>query len=157
MIKRKTPPDYEKIRLRLAGLCARSEQCTSDIRRKALQSGLSRAEVDSIIAFLSDNRFLDDRRFAGAYARDKAALAGWGPYKIRMGLRQKGISEELADEALASVDEETYSNTLAKLVESAARRLDLSDPSDRNRLLRQLAARGFSLSSISRFLDTEEY
>ena len=40
--------------LRMADLCARSEQCPYDIRRKLLLKGMAAADVESVIAELSD-------------------------------------------------------------------------------------------------------
>ena len=55
-------PDAAK--LRMADLCARSEQCEADIRQKLYRLGLSSVEVQQIITQLIDEKFIDNARFA---------------------------------------------------------------------------------------------
>lgn len=109
------PLDYEKARLRYASLCARSEQCCYDIRMKAKRAGLSSEDTERVIDYLVSNRFIDERRFAGAFARDKATFSGWGPYKIKGALILKRIPWDIIDEAMDSIPEETYTATVKKI------------------------------------------
>ena len=40
-----------------------------------------------MVAELKEDRYVDDARYAAAFAREKASLQGWGPVKIRFQLR----------------------------------------------------------------------
>lgn len=143
--KRKPKPvSEEAARLRMASLCARTEQCEYDIRMK-----LSRILPDSqacqrVISFLKDNRFIDNERFAGAFARDKIRFSGWGPTKVRAALRLKRIDNDLISQAIASVGDEEKTETLLRIATTKAKRLDLELYDDRMKLMRFLAGRGFS-------------
>lgn len=139
---------YEKMLLRLAGLCAGSEQCSADMRGKALKAGLSASDADRIVEYLVGNRYVDDARFARAYASDKVRFCGWGRMKIRMGLRGKGVSDAEISDALAAIEASEYSEALAKALAAKARSLDLSDVKDRRSLYRHLASRGFESGLI---------
>ena len=76
--------EEKKVLERLQRQCARMEYCVSDIRRKALKAMEGDADAaDRIVASLVKDRFVDDRRFAAAFAREKSALQGWGTVKIR--------------------------------------------------------------------------
>ena len=63
----------------LSAQCARREYCVSDIRRKALERlEFDAAAADAVVASLVADGYVDDRRYAAAFARDKSALSGWG-------------------------------------------------------------------------------
>lgn len=139
-------PDPEALRLKMASLCARAEQCSSDILKKLRRAGLSSSESQEIIDYLKQHRFISDQRFAEVFARDKVRFAGWGRYKIRQALRAKAIPDGLIQSALASVDEADYVEALEKAMLAKARSLDLTDRNDAVKLFRHLASRGFESS-----------
>lgn len=127
----------------MAALCARSEQCSFDISRKLHRAGLTDAGVKSILDRLEANGFIDDRRFAGSFARDKVRFSGWGKLKIRMALATKQIPPRTIAEALDSISSEDYKKALVSAATLKARGLNLADYGDRAKLMRHLAARGF--------------
>lgn len=149
----KQPLDPDKALSRLAGLCARSEQCEYDLRQKLLRWNVSRPRHDEIISWLIDHKFLDDARFANAYCRDKFRFNHWGKIKIRIMLKSKRISDDVIEQAIHSIDSEEYARQLDALVKAQARQFNLADYNDKNKLMRRLAARGFSLSEISAALN----
>ncbi len=139
--------------MRLADLCARSEQCESDLRRKIRLAGLTTDEADRIIEALQSGKFLDDARFARAYARDKVRFAGWGAAKIRMGLAAKRITGTLATQAIEAIDRREYIDALKRAALAKARSLDLTSREDVQKLYTHLAQRGFESQLISRITD----
>ena len=134
--------DYGKALLMMCDLCARAEQCESDLRLKMMRKGLDAAGIDRVIDYLYENNYLNEERFAKAYARDKHRFNGWGRLKLRIMLAAKGVGREAVTEALASLDEEEYAGILSRLAASKARTLDLSEHADRQKLLRSLYGRG---------------
>ncbi len=135
---------------RMQALCSRREYCVADIRRKLLRlrdHPLLPEEAEQIIADLVKEKYLDDARYAGAFARDKAALTAWGATKIRYALRAKGISDEAIDQALESIEPERSEERLRKLLASRSRALS-GDPKAKQKLLRFALARGYSYDEI---------
>lgn len=59
-------------------LCSRSEQCSADLAKKMHGWGISSGNIEKILALLVRDRFVDDNRFAAAFACDKYRFAGWG-------------------------------------------------------------------------------
>ncbi|MBO7510931.1 MAG: RecX family transcriptional regulator [Bacteroidales bacterium] len=140
---------------RMQALCSRREYCCSDIRRKLLRlrdHPLLPEEAEGIIAELVKEKYLDDARYAGAFARDKAALTAWGAAKIRYALRAKGISEEDINRALESIEPERSQERLRKLLENRFRSL-AGDPKYRQKLLRFALARGYAYDEINEWLE----
>lgn len=133
----------------MAGLCARSEQSSREIREKLIRRGLDRATIERVLEYLVENKFVDDRRYAFAFSHDKVAFQSWGRNKIRVGLMQKGIASDFISEALEALDEDEYSAACLRVARAKARQLDLSERDDVARLYRHLASRGFESSVIS--------
>ena len=144
-------PDELKWALaRMQALCSRREYCSADIRRKLLRlkdHPLLPEEVEKILAELVKEKYVDDARYAGAFARDKAALTAWGPTKIRYALRAKGISDEDIRQALESIEPERSEERLKKLLASRWRALS-GDPKAKQKLLRLGLSRGYSYDEI---------
>ena len=146
------PADPEALLKRMAGLCAKSEQCIFDIRTKLFKAGLQREKREEIIDYLVANRYLDDARFARSFAGYKVRFAAWGKRKIRMALAAKRIPADFISAALESIDEEDYEAAITRVIESKKRELDISDSNQRAKLYRHLLSRGFETDIISRNL-----
>lgn len=106
MLKRKAPLTFENALSRAADLCARCEQCSPDILKKLDSWGINASDSAKIIRRLEELKFLDNLRFAKAYAHDKLHFSGWGRRKIRQGLWAKRLSTNIIDHAFDDIDEE---------------------------------------------------
>ena len=147
-------PDPKKILERYERQCARMEYCSSDIRRKALKAlGGDADAAEKIVASLVKDGFVDDRRYAGAFVREKSALQGWGEAKLRFMLAGKGISRDVIADALTEIDAEKASAKLLKLLQAKARTLE-GDPAFRLKLLKFGLSRGYDYDSVDRLVRT---
>lgn len=146
----------KKVLLSLQALSARKEYCSSDIRKKALErmDGDTQA-VDEILASLIEDKFVDDGRYAAAFARDKATLTGWGPIKILHALRAKKIDPKLINAAIEEISEDTARAAyikLKKVLETKAHSLQ-GDPYIKFKLIRFALSRGYEYDSITPIVD----
>lgn len=133
--------------LRLATLCARSEQAEGDLRKKLHDWAIAPCDIDAIIHRLKQERYLDNERYARAYCRDKLRFNGWGRIKIAFMLKGKGIEQEIIDNAIAEIDEEQYLTILNDTLATKAKALGDKTPEQaRAALLRFAASRGFESS-----------
>ena len=97
--------DITKTLNNLRRQCSRREYCTADILKKALKSlEGDREEAERVLRTLVQEKYVDDRRYAEAYAREKSAISGWGEVKIKYMLSAKGIAKEVISEALTEID-----------------------------------------------------
>lgn len=141
--------DIEKERVRMAGLCAKSEQCEADIKSKLLKTTLTSAEICDILDFLKENKFIDHRRYAGSFVRDKIKFAKWGRIKIRYALKMKGIKESIFLPVLEGIDMDEYLAGAVKLIEAKGKKLDLRKREDIAKVYRYMTSKGFESSIIS--------
>lgn len=138
----------KKVLVSLQGRCARREYCRAEMRQKALKAlDGDAAAAEEILESLVVDGFVDDARYAGAFAREKAVLDGWGPVKIRYMLRGKGIEASDIDEALASIDAGAASEKLGKLLAAKAKSLH-GDPQARLKLIKYALSRGYNYEDI---------
>ena len=87
----------------LMRLAARSEKSTGDALRLMRTWGVPAAEQRGVLNKLIADRYIDNRRYAEAYTREKSQLAGWGERKIAMQLRLKGVERETISTVLAEL------------------------------------------------------
>lgn len=145
--------DPMKIADRMRGLCSRREYCRQDIMKKLLTAlDGDREQAGKILDKLVEERYVDDLRYASAFARDKSSIAGWGDTKIRYMLSAKGISREVIAEALQEVDESKASDRMEKLLLNKVRSLK-DDPQRRLKLLRYSLGRGYQYDEVVEVID----
>lgn len=145
--------DPAKVADRLRRLCSRREYCRSDIMKKALASLEGNVdEASGVVDILIEEKFIDDLRYATAFARDKASISGWGEAKIRYMLLSKGIPSGTINEALSEIDGGKASLRLQKLLENKARSLS-DDPQKKLKLLRFALGRGYGYDEVRNVLD----
>lgn len=142
-----------KVADRMRALCSRKEYCRKDVMKKvlaAMDGDLAKAE--EIVCKLVEERYVDDKRYATAFARDKASIAGWGTTKIRYMLAAKGVDREIIASALEEIDVNRADTRLEKLMENKARSLK-DDPQRRMKLLRFGVGRGYGYEEVSSMID----
>lgn len=110
------------------------------------------AKAEEVVAKLVEERYVDDLRYATAFARDKASITGWGEAKIRYMLSSKGIDRELIAQALDEVDDKRAETRLEKLMENKVRSLK-DDPQRRLKLLRFGLGRGYTYDQVTEMID----
>ena len=133
---------------RLQNLCAKQECCSADILQKALKAlDFDRAAAQEVVDALVKDKYVDDARYAAAFAREKASITGWGPIKIRYALAGKGIKGETVDNALEEIDPGRADAKLRKLLENKWKTLR-EDPQGKLKLIKFALSRGYEYESI---------
>lgn len=85
--------------------CARAERSAAQVRRKLYTWGES-AQADALIQQLVADGFLDEQRFAAAFAMDHIRIKGWGPAKVLAALRHEHQLDDLTiSNAMAAIEE----------------------------------------------------
>lgn len=142
----------------IAGQCSKKEYCSSDVLAKLRRWELSESDIASVMEFLLKHRFVDDVRFAEAYARDKFRFNRWGKLKIAMMLRQKQLSDVVIDRAISSLPAEESDDTCLALLRQKDRGLKEADPYKRKaKLFRFALSRGFDYETIGRCMSKFEF
>ncbi len=139
---------------KMARLCSRSEQCSSDIRKKIIAFELPEDAVDEIIKSLTEEKYIDDDRYAKAYAKDKFRFNKWGRVKIRHHLKMKNLSEPVIQTALNEIDEEKYKKVLIQTLKEKAKKVKKKNRYEKmGQIIRFAQTRGFEPEIIHRYLN----
>jgi len=138
---------------RALALLARAEQSSFLLRAKLEARGFGPQALRMALERLAASGFLDDRRYARAYAASRLARRADGPRSLEAALRGRGIDRDLAGEVSAAAFEgEERSRFLARAAERELRRAK-GDREDARRRLRTL---GFTSAEITELFERKE-
>ena len=144
--------DVQKLIDRLRRMCSRREYCMSDILKKAITAlDGDRDAAAKVLDVLVSEKYVDDLRYATAYAREKAMIAGWGETKIRYMLSAKRVDREVIDQALMEIDADKADSRLKKLLENKAKTLR-KDPQAHLKLIRFALGRGYKYDDVAKLI-----
>ena len=143
----------DKLLDRLRRQCSRREYCSADILKKAGDAlDGDREGAKEILDVLVAEKYVDDLRYATAYAREKSMISGWGETKIRYVLSGKGIPRDTISLALEEIDEARAGQRLERLMAAKAKSLK-DDPQARLKLLRFGLGRGYQYDEVVDVID----
>jgi len=124
--------------------CSYQERSQQEVRDKLYELGLHRNEVEQCIAQLVSENYLNEQRFAIAYAGGKFRIKQWGRIKIKLALKQKNVSEYCIRKALEEISNKDYKTTLSKILSSKSKEVKEKNPLKRKYKIAQYAiSRGF--------------
>ena len=143
----------KKVLDKLQAQCSRREYCSSDVYAKALKAlGGDEDGAWEVVEALKADKYVDDLRYASAFAREKASLSGWGKVKIRYMLSSKGMSGDVISGALDEIDSDAALRKMENVV-MAKYRLISDDPQAKIKLLKFALSRGYQYDDIKSFVD----
>lgn len=141
--------DYEKFVGRAAKICSTAEKCSYDIREKLVSWGINEAEAEKAISYLKKNQFLDDKRYAQFFVKDKLKFNRWGRIKMAYALRRKQIDAEIIGDAIGTIDESLYEEILDQLIAAKIKSVgNIHQAAGKAKILRFAAQRGFTSEEI---------
>ncbi len=136
---------------------ARKERCEREISAVLVRKGISMDIAEQTIAWLRERGYVDDRRFAAAYAKDRQK-AGWGRQRIVSELLRRGIARDIvAGDAWHELSNDLGTDGERQQLEQLVRRRfsnQLRDDPEvaRRRIIGFLTRRGHDWDSIASVL-----
>ena len=134
--------------------CAYQERSHAEVKHKLYEFGLNKADSEMLLSNLIEENYLNEERFAVAFAGGHFRMKQWGKTKIRYELKQKQVSEYCIKKGLAAIDDEAYEKTFVKLAEEKMQTLK----SEKNifvkktKLRNYLSGKGYEFELIGTFL-----
>lgn len=129
--------------------CAYQERCHQEVETKLIGWKLNADEIDYVMMQLMEENFLNEERFACAYAGGKFRIKKWGRKKIIQNLKAKKISEYCIKKGLEEIIEEDYYSTLVEVAERKYNALkDKNLFAKKNKTAKYLYGRGFETELI---------
>ena len=108
--------------------CAYQERCHKEVSDKLYSWKLNIDEINYIIDRLLQENYLNEERFALAFAGGKFRIKHWGRKKIVQKLKEKRVSEYCIKKALEEIDDKDYIINLHRLIEKKHSSLKEKNP-----------------------------
>ncbi len=112
------------------------------------QKGYPSSTIEEVIKYLEENRYIDDKEFVDIFVSNSLDK-GWGPRRIDFNLKKLGICPNLRKRALSpDID---YSKKIREIIKKKVnyyQRMEVPQKKIWQRIVRALAAKGFSYSDI---------
>ena len=112
-------------------------------------------EIEESIEYAKELNYIDDYDYAYSYINDHLLINKWGPLKIKINLRDKGISDETIENGLLDCEELIYRN----LEDQANKKINVNrelDYNEKNKIIRHLLNKGYEYQMIKEVLDKYE-
>lgn len=153
-------PDTELFRTSLnkaMALCSGREYCITEVIAKLQSWGTDASDNERIIELLVKDNFINEERYALAYASDKFRYNKWGRVKINAYLKAKNITGEIIRKALDTIDNEDYKKMLSNLLSTRRKSVKAKNQYDlKAKLMRYGLAKGFESSLLYDLLNEME-
>ncbi|MCE2741751.1 MAG: RecX family transcriptional regulator [Sphingobacteriales bacterium] len=144
--------------LKAANFCAYQERCHQEVLAKLQEWGIYGDEAAELILFLIENNYLNEERFAKAFAGGKFRVKKWGRTKIKRELKLRQISDFCIGVGLKEIDPDDYLMTLQAVLQKQIDKSKIKHPMLLKQKVFQYAMqRGYESDIIQDVLKTMGY
>jgi regulatory protein len=134
---------------KIQSYCAYQERSHKEVKNKLYEYGLYSNEVDELISTLIVDGFLNEERFAKAFAGGKFRIKKWGRLKIKQELETLGLTKRNIATGLKEIDSSDYSQTLKSLIKKKASLTAESNPfKKKNLIARYVIGKGYEAEMV---------
>ena len=145
---------FEEIKQKLVNYCVYQDRCHAEVEQKMREFVLIPEAKEEILLYLMKENYLNEERFTRSYIRGKFYIKSWGKTKIKIHLKQKGISGRLISTCFDEIDDEDYLNIINKIYENYSSKLNgLSLYQKKTKTIKYLLSRGFEYDLVSQVAD----
>lgn len=133
--------------------CGYQERNHREVKEKLFSFGLYKDQIETLISVLIQEDYLNEERYAMAFARGKFRMKGWGKIKIKYELKQQQISDYCIKKALQAIEEEDYIQAFTKAFDEKIKTLK----SEKNIFIKKKKLQSFLLQrGFESFLISEK-
>jgi len=144
----------EKALQKVKYYCAYQERSHAEVKKKLYGFGLYKIEVELLMSQLIEEDYLNEERFAMAFAGGKFRIKHWGKTRIKYELKQRQVSDYCIKKALAAIPDEDYEKALNKLAEEKLSSLknEQNVIIKKSKLQNYLVGKGYEYNLVSEIL-----
>ncbi len=129
---------------KLQHYCAYQERCHEEVRTKLLSLKIYGSGLEEVINKLIEDDFLNEERFAKAFAGGKYRMKKWGRMKIINELKQRKISDYCIRKGMEEIEQDDYLKTLRQLLNATFKKYKSSNLYEtKSKTARYLISRGY--------------
>lgn len=127
--------------IKLGAFCAYQERCHNEVIDKLGEYGVWGDDANEVLLKLIELNYVNEERFAKAFAGGKFRTKQWGRTKIIRELKLRNISTYCINKGLAEIDDEDYLHTLKSILAKKSSMLK-----ERNTILKNKKLAYFAIS-----------
>lgn len=145
-----TEKAFEKVKY----YCAYQERSHAEVKKKLYGFGLYKNEVELLMSRLIEENYLNEERFAMAFAGGKFRIKQWGKTRIKFELKQRQVSDYSIKKALAAIPDDDYEKALHKLASDkiTALKTEQNIFTRKSKLQNYLVSKGYEFNLIAEIL-----
>jgi regulatory protein len=129
--------------------CAYQERCQQEVRDKIYSWGLHQDDVEPVIAQLIADGFINEERFARAFAGGKFRIKKWGKVKIKNELKARKITDYCIRKAMEEIDNSEYLKALKAIIYKKSKEIKESNLFKKaNKIAAYCISRGFESETV---------
>ena len=158
MEDRKTRKVYTSAQafVKIASFCAYQERTQQEVRSKLYEYGIKTDEVEVIISKLIQENFLNEERFAKAFAGGKFRVKKWGRNRIIRELEMRDLSPYCIKSALKEIPEDDYLETIHQIINKKSTEILTKNLYQKNyKIAQYLISRGFESDLVWEILKVQ--
>lgn len=141
---------FQEIKQKLVNYCVYQDRCHAEVEQKMRDFLLIDEAKEEIILYLLKENYLNEERFTRSYIRGKFYIKHWGKNKIKIHLKQKGITEKLINSSFDEIHPEDYQKTITKIYQDYfSKQHGLKEYQKKSKTLKYLISRGFEYDQIN--------
>lgn len=125
--------------------CSYQERCLADVKAKLNEWNAAEKTIEKIIQTLEKEDFINEERYAIAFALGKLRNNKWGRNKIFYAMTRKQIPEIYIQMGLNEIDEEEYIHILKTILKSK-KTVEKDEFKRNNKLVKYAVQKGFQAS-----------
>ncbi|MCK4408183.1 MAG: RecX family transcriptional regulator [Bacteroidales bacterium] len=149
--------DHNYLIEKIKQFCDYQERCISDVKNKLSEWNVQPAKIEKIILELQKTDFINEERYAKAYASGKFRIKKWGKNKIIYELYRKQIPDLYIQIGLHEINDEDYLKTLKEIISKKEAEIKETSISKRNnKLAAYTISKGYSRGIVWKVLNAEK-
>jgi len=135
--------------VKIASFCAYQERTQQEVRLKLYEYGIKTDEVEELIVKLISENYLNEERFAKAFAGGRFRIKKWGRIKIIRELEMRGLSNFCIQSGLAEINSKDYTQTISEIINKKQSEIKILNPLQKKcKIATYLISRGFEADLV---------
>lgn len=144
-----THNNTQSILEKLKKYCVLQDRCKSEIKKKIKQITINKEYQDNILKILSDEKYIDEERYAISFCRGKFKINKWGKNKIRNELKKKQVPDININKGLSSISDIEYYTEIEKQYKKKEKTItEKNILIKKNKIARYLINKGYESSLV---------
>lgn len=150
--------NYKEFLAKAQHYCAYQERCHKEVRNKLREWKVPVPDRESIIVDLIEGKYLNEERFARAFAGGKFRVKRWGRNKIIRELKFRDISDYCIKKAMEEIPDQDYETVMRELIHKKNATLkDRNIFSRKAKVAKYVIGKGYESGKVWDYLRSAEF